>query len=183
MAGLTQLLGYVLYLRVTKEANSSSWFIWTIAAVVELVSYYQMTNGDLGKNILPAVCAVACVFTFFFLLFRKGFGWPEPFDWVILALDVLITIRWACSSDPVEANLLYQFTTLISFAPIIKDQLTEVHPERPLAWFVWTIAYTLFLVSIWLELGTWEELAFPIVGIVTHLVVFVIAMWKLKALR
>lgn len=181
-AGVIQLTGYIVYLKVTKQANTGSWAIWTFGAILDLVSYIVLT-GDWVKNILPAVCAFACIYTFGYMLWKRRFGSPDAVDWTFFVLDSVITVVWWRWATVVFANLLYQVSTLLSFVPMIRGQLRGTEKEHPFPWFIWTLAYGLFTASVALRLERWEELAYPVVHVVTHLAVMVIAVIKLRPSR
>lgn len=178
-AGGFQLIGYYVYLRVTKNANTGSWAIWTFGAILDVISYASITD-DWVKNILPVVCALACIFTFCYLLKKGRFGWPDKVDWVFLTSDTAITIVWWQWATAVVANLLYQASTVLSYIPMIRGQLSGREPEKPFPWVLWTIAYALYTASVALRLDSWEELAYPGVHLLTSVVVLWIALAKRK---
>lgn len=182
-AGAIQLLGYIAYMKFTKNTGASSWLIWTMGAVVDGVSYATVTHYDWVKVILPAVCALACVCTFAYLLYKGRLGKLQTPDYVIIAIDASITALWLRVGSAILANLLYQVSTAISFYPLVKDQLQDKYQEHPVPWLLWTAAYGLMFGSVLLRLDSLVELAYPAVNFIAHLVVLVIAVAKLRPSR
>ncbi|MFA6445980.1 MAG: hypothetical protein WCW14_01890 [Candidatus Paceibacterota bacterium] len=181
-AGAMQLVGYVVYNKgAGDKINTGSWSIWAIAGVVDLVSYFALT-GDWVVNILPAVCAVAAIGTFWYAVVRKRFSWPDKIDWAFVGADGAITVIWVFT-NAVVANLLYQVSAVLSFIPMYRGLLSGKEKEKPLPWIIWTVAYSLLTASVLLRLERWEELAFPVSHVAVHLVVALIAIAKLRSSR
>jgi hypothetical protein len=169
-----QLFGYWVYVATAEKPNTGSWAIWTFSAIVDFASYAVMTQ-DWVKNILPAACALACIVTFVYCLFRGKFTKLDRTEWVFFGLDSSITVTWAFTSATV-ANLLFQASTVISFIPIIRGLQMGKDREHYLPWLIWTVAYFLFLISVTLRLQDWTELAYPVSHVITHFVVLMIAL-------
>ncbi|MDB5237392.1 MAG: nuclear protein [Parcubacteria group bacterium] len=182
-AGVTQVVGYVVYAKYSKDhANAGSWAIWTAGAGVDLASYALMTHDPI-KSILPAVCAISCITLFIYMLARKQFGWPDKLDLALFGLDGLVTIAWYFTSATV-ASVLYQGSTVSSFIPMIRGQQSgKDDPEHPLPWLIWTVAYALMLVSVALRFDIWQELAFPVVHAGTHFAMFLVALRRARSQR
>ncbi|MFA5942102.1 MAG: hypothetical protein WC798_00300 [Candidatus Paceibacterota bacterium] len=176
-AGAVQLVGYFIYNRGAGEKiNTGSWSIWALGGIVDLASYSVLT-GDWVKNILPAACAVAAISTFCYAIVKKRFSWPDKTDWAFVGADGAVTVIWAFT-NVVIASLLYQVSTVLSFLPMFRGQLAGREVERPLPWLIWTLAYSLLLVSVLLRLKRWEELAYPTSHLAVHLATFLIARRK-----
>lgn len=181
-AGAVQLYGYWVYnSRVGEKINTGSWSIWALAGIVDLMSYLAVT-GDWVVNILPAVCAMAAIGTFIYAIVRKQFSWPDRVDWLFVGADGVITVVWVFT-NAVFANLLYQVSAVSSFVPMWRGQLAGVEKEKPLPWLIWTLAYTLLTASVSLRQERWEEFAYPVSHVATHLVVAIIAILKLRSSR
>lgn len=180
LAAGTQLWGYGSYVKRVEKPNTASWSIWTIGAFLDLASYFEMTH-DWVKNILPVVCALACMGVFAYALVRKRFKRLSRLDWVFVALDGLITVWWLMNKDATHANLLYQASTLASFVPIISGVLRSTEDERPRPWLIWSAAYALFLLSVALRHPRVEELAYPCVNLVCHAVMYGTVSYKRRS--
>ena len=181
-AGATQLAGYWVYNKECSEKISTgSWSIWAFAGLLDLASYFVFT-GDWVKNILPAVCAAAAFGTFCYAYVRKRLSWPDKVDRTFMGVDVVITVLWYFTSA-VVANLLYQVSTVLSFLPMYRGQLSGREVEKPRPWIIWTLAYILFTASVSLRLERWEELAYPLSHVAVHMVTALIAIAKQRSVR
>jgi hypothetical protein len=176
-AGVTQLVGYYVYVRVTNgHANTGSWLIWTLSAGVDLVSYDFVTGGDVYKNILPAACALACVVTFLILLFRGKFQKPDSTDWNIVGADSAISfVWWQAWVSGILANLMLQATTVASAIPMIRGMLSGQEQEDTRPWAIWTAAYVCHFVAVSMQLDHWSELAYPAANVFMHAAVLCVA--------
>lgn len=170
VSGLLQLLGYAVYNYLTHKGdikpNSASWAIWTFGSLVNLMSYAYLTQ-DWVKDILPIACSAACFITFAVCLCRGQFGRLDKRDWIIVAVDCGITVIWFFTSAT-EANLLYQVTTVLSFVPIIIGIRDGTDKENWQPWVIWTFAYLLFGISVFMRLNHPAELAYPVTCFVVH---------------
>jgi len=174
-AGVVQLMGYIVYGKLVKQASVGSWAIWTCSATTDLAAYACMTE-DLSKNFLPATCAVASVVLFARMVWAGKMKWPEHYDWGFFGIDCVITIAWYFTSATV-ASVLYQVSTIMSFGPIVRGQMKGTDDrENPLPWGIWTGAYLLMTISLFLSYDNWQELAYPIANLSTHLGMFAIAL-------
>lgn len=180
-AGVVQLLGYWVYnKRSAGKINTGSWSIWVIGGTVDLVSYFVLTAGDWVVNILPIVCTLAAIGTFCYALVRRRFGWPDKIDWLFVGVDGVITVVWFFT-NVVVANLLYQVSTVLSFIPMYRGQISGREKEQPLPWLIWTLAYALLVASVSLRSQRWEEMMYPLTHVVVCLVVVLISLVKQKS--
>jgi hypothetical protein len=137
-------------------------------------------TGVWWKDLVPMAFAVGSVVTFGLALVRKRFEWPDFSDWTIVALDTAITIWWCSVGSATGANLFYQVSTVMAFVPMYRGLLRGTEEERPLPWALWSMSFAFFLLSASLFSPRWEEWAFPVVGLGTHMAVFVIALRKAR---
>ena len=171
------LVAFWIYNRNGSKINTGTWVILAIGDTLDLASYAGMTE-TWWKDMVPATFAVASIITFGYALARKRFAWPDPFDWIIVGSDVLITTIWCLFTTATEANLMYQATTLIAFVPMYRGLINGTEKENPLPWLLWSLSFVFFLLSIILHLGKWEEAVYPAVGLLTHLIVYVLSKRK-----
>ncbi len=169
IAGLLQLLGYILYLRDPDiDPNPVTWFMFaygtTILTVLEWDAY-----ATVPELILPTVCAVLAVVVSLkcWLRARKlnpSRWWPEdwwPEDkwerWSFMS-DIVITIGYVSVWILVTTTLLPEahmhvavlaflflsnLSTFPSFYPLLRETYLHPHKEHWAPWTVWTIAYTI----------------------------------------
>ncbi|MDB5264593.1 MAG: nuclear protein [Parcubacteria group bacterium] len=176
LAGATQLLGYYLYVKLTKQAGAGSWVMWAFGAFVDALSYAFVAE-DWVKEVLPFTCSMACMIMVGYLFAKGRLDKPEKEDWLIFGLDTFITFLWLFTTALV-ANLLYQASTVLSFRPMARDILADKHKEHWLPWAVWSVAYALHLVVVLMRLNHLGELAFPVVHLGTHSLILVLVLYK-----
>ena len=178
-AGLLQLIGYFYYVKKINigrvKPNTASWSIWAFGAVLESTSYIFAT-GDWVKNILPIACALSAVFIFLYCLRYGHFNWPTRFEWSLVVLDCIAILIWWYYSSAVYANLYLVLTAVISFIPIIWHVWKDPMVEDALPWFVWTGAYSVLAVVVLLRWEKWEDLVYPAVFAVLHVIIAVLAL-------
>ena len=181
LSGVLQLLGYSYYIKKIKlgriRPNTASWSIWAFGAVLESASYVGVT-GDWVKNILPIVCALSAVFIFFYCLRFRHFTWPSRFEWSILFLDVIAILIWWYYSSALYANFFLVMTAIISFVPIVVNAWRDPTTEDALPWYIWTFAYATLMLVVFLRWEKWEDLIYPLIFTVLHLLVAYLALDK-----
>lgn len=179
IAGLLQVVGYFFYVKKINigrvRPNTASWSIWAFGAVLESTSYIFAT-GDWVKNILPIACALSAVFIFLYCLYYGHFSKITRFEWFLVVLDCIAIFIWWYYSSAVYANLYLVLTAVISFIPIIWHVWKDTMAEDALPWFVWTGAYTLLAVVVFLRWEKWEDLVYPAVFALLHLIIGVLAL-------
>ncbi|MEK7552248.1 MAG: hypothetical protein AAB534_02415 [Patescibacteria group bacterium] len=178
-SGITQFLGYVAY---TKDVifekirpNAASWSIWAFGAVLESISYIFLT-GDILKNVLPIVCAISAVLFFLLCLKRGHFEKITRFEKIIVIADIAIIIIWFLTKSPFYANLLFVITAIISFVPIIVNVYKNPTYENAFPWFIWTTAYALQTIVVVGRFEKAEDLIYPVVFFILHIIVAVLAV-------
>lgn len=178
ISGLLQICGYVVYNRLSRKGeivpDGASWGIWAFGSILNVYSYVTLTQ-DWVKDILPICCALSCMITFLARAYRKEFGKIDLKGWIILVLDLGITWVWYKYTTAEEASLLYQVSTIISFAPMILGLKNKTDKEDWRPWIIWTVAYCLWAVSVVMRLNNLSELAYPITCFVMHALMAFIA--------
>ncbi len=179
LSGIIQFTGYLIYARKVVfgsiRPNAASWSVWAFGAVIESVSYIYLSQ-DILKNILPIVCALSAILLFLMCLIRGYFTKITSFETAVVVADVIITIIWALTGSPFVANVLLVLTAVISFVPIITAVYKNPTYERAFPWFVWTVAYVLQLTVVIARFEKPEDLLYPIVFAILHIVVALLAL-------
>jgi len=179
MAGLVQIFGYLLYIKKINigrvKPNTASWSIWAFGAVLESSSYIFVT-GDWVKNLLPIACAVSAILIFLYCLRNGHFVKPTRFEWSLVFLDCMAIFIWWWYSSAVYANLFLVFIAVVSFIPIIVHAWRDPMVEDATPWFIWTFAYTLLAIVVVVRWEKWEDLVYPLVFIVLHVIVAILAL-------
>lgn len=179
LAGVLQVVGYIFYVKKINlgriKPNTASWSIWAFGAVLESSSYVFVT-GDWVKNILPIACAVSAIVIFIYCFRHGHFEKPTKFEWSLVFLDCVAVFIWWWYSSAVYANLFLVLTAVISFIPIFlhiwKDNMVE--DAKP--WFIWTLAYAVLALVVMLRWEKWEDLVYPAIFVILHIVVAILAI-------
>ncbi len=186
MAGIIQIIGYVLYMRNAFSGsifpNPASWSIWAFASILNLISYAEMT-GDWPKIILPAACSVMNMATFLTCLFKGRLRKLRMIEWTILFLDIVIVLFWWLSKSATLTNLLLQASTLISFLPLICDVWKNPSIEKPTPWLLWTLGYALLFSIVLLRWKKWEDAVYPLLCLILHGIVLYACTFKKVRIR
>ncbi len=179
-AGAVQLVGYWVYQRGAGEKiNTGSWSIWALGGAIDFVSYFVLTGGDWVVNFLPAVCGLAAFGIFVSAIVHKRFSRPDRIDWAFMGADGVITVVWYFTNVAL-ANLLYQVSNVLSFVPLCRGVLSGREKEKLLPWLIWTLAYILLTIAVFMRLKRWEELAYPVSHVIIHLIVAIIVIVQLR---
>jgi len=178
-AGLVQIAGYFLYVGKINigriKPNTASWTIWAFGAVLESASYVFVT-GDWVKNILPVACALSAVLIFMYCLRNGHFSNPSKFEWFLVFLDCIAIFVWWWYSSAVYANFLLVITAVISFLPIVLHVWKDPTVEDAKPWFVWTLAYCIMSIVVIARWEKWEDLIYPAVFLVLHMIIGFLAI-------
>ncbi|MES2931168.1 MAG: hypothetical protein V4682_00530 [Patescibacteria group bacterium] len=195
-AGLLVLVAFAVYNLKDAKISTGTWIILAFGDSLDLASYFEMTD-EWWKSIVPAAFALGSILTFGIGCIRRRFSWPDGYDWFIVLLDVAIIGVWSWSetrgmpfsigsyefAPPAAANLALQATAVIAFIPMYRGLLTGREREHALPWVLWTSAFVLFCISSVSTFSTVEEVAYPVVGLLTHALVAAIAFAAIKPLR
>ncbi len=172
VSGVIQISGYVVYtenvLRNEVRPNSASWSIWAFGSILNFVSYAQLTH-EWAKEFLPAVCAMSCIICFLIACVRGSLGRLDKGDWCILVLDCIAVLVWWMTESSLYGNVLLQISTAISYIPVVRQVYATPSSEKPLAWYLWALAYGILLVVVILDWKHWGEMVYPLVGSVSCL--------------
>lgn len=178
LIGVTHLLGYWIYYRTSslyKETapNTASWSVWAFGSIVNLLTYASMSN-DWVKDILPAVCSVACLVIYVSYLRQGKFEVPKFSDILIFSADIMATIVWMSTNSPLIGNMACQGSEVISFIPIIRETMRHPRRERPLPWIIWSIAYALDVILVIIRWRQWGDMVYPVTSLALSLTMIII---------
>ena len=159
------------------KPNAASWFMWGVGGVTELIVYAALVQ-DRAKEVLPAVCAVAVVLTFWRVWRKEGFGKLERQDWWTIGLDVAVVVVWFATKNPILSNVLLGVDMIASFAPVLSSTWRDPRSEHPKPWRTWTCAYSLLTLVVILQWESGWELIYPVLYAVLHG-----AIWRLSSIK
>lgn len=175
----------VLYfLQVVKgdsTPNPVTWAIWFAVAVLNCITYFQLSAGVL-KALISLSMTLFMLLMIIYSLFKGKFTTLKKLEKIIGVITALIALIWYFSDNIVISSLLIQFVLLISFIPtgygLIKKQAREKTP----AWLLATIAYSLQIIALLIDFdGNWSTLAFPLLnGVVGNGSILIIILIQKK---
>jgi hypothetical protein len=179
VAGLLHILAFALYnkqmLQGTSQPNAATWTLWTFLTVLNVSSYAVMSD-DWVKTILPLASSIACIFTFFFSLFKGKLSKIDPWDGLALGIGVISGLVWLYFKSATYANLILQASIAVSFVPTYRGVWKSPLKEKALPWYIWSFAYILSIAVIMLRWkGQYQDLVYPINCLMLHAVVGLLA--------
>lgn len=176
---MAHILGYFLYYQLSNSGeikpNSTSWSIWTFGSMVNLITYASISDSWM-KDLLPAVCSVSCVVLYINCLKNGYFRRPKLVDILIITVDVIATVVWLTTKSAVLGNIIIQFSTAISFIPILRETFKNPLLEKPTPWIIWTFAYGLDIILLIKDFNGFSEVVYPVTCLVLHFSVFALSM-------
>ncbi len=181
IVGVVHLAGYWFYHKAQRKSgikpDQSSWLMWAGGSILNLISYSKM-SGDWVKDILPAVCAFACIILFAEQCYLFGFKKIPLKDIPSFLCDLGATMVWYIAGSPLVGNIAYQIATVATFVPIIRETRREPMCEDRLPWMTWSIAYGLDVVLVITRWNQWGDVVYPLVCLVLHILMAVSAKKK-----
>lgn len=142
--------------------NPTMFFVRSIVAVMNTVSYFSVVHNDPFKWLVTAVSAGALVVMFLYSLFCGKFTKMREVDIICLVLAILIGIVWKITNGAV-ANLLLQGVMVLAFVPAAIGVYHNRAKEKPLPWALAVASYVLMTATILIGWqGNWEALAHPL---------------------
>lgn len=166
------IVGFVLYNVRDGRINTASWLLWVIGDALEAGTYFVMTGEDLLKNAVPITFAIGSFITFLIALARRRFGVPDGQDQLVMGVDLGISIGWwKHAYSAATANIMLVTTELLSFIPLYRGVLRGEEKEHVSPWVFWAAGDILFLGTVFSVTHTTEEVIYPLVQAVAHLLV------------
>lgn len=166
-----------IYNRRDGKINTATWSLWVIGDTLEAGSFFVMTGQDAAKNAIPIAFALGSFATFMVAIAMKRFGLPDGKDRAVMAVDIVITTGWWQQfMTAVTANVLFVSTEIISFIPLYRGILLGKEHEESAPFLLWTAADLAFLATVLSLPHTFEEIVYPIVAALAHLLVVLCIM-------
>lgn len=179
---LTQIGGYYAYYVSTKNEvrpNTTSWTIWTVGAILELVSYVNVTD-DWVKALLPLACSISCIFLYVHILMKGKFQKISLGNIVILVMDFIALGLWYITDSALIGNIALQVSTIISFVPIYREVYDQEENETQPPWIIWSIAYFLDVILIFMRWEKWGDLVYPLTNLALHFIMWTLVFTHFK---
>lgn len=169
-AALLHGTAYFLYNVQTKlgqsNPNAASWSIWAFLSTLNALTF-GASSGDFVATLQFYTGSVACILTFLYVLGIGKFAWPKRKDWGMFAIGLVATIVWWLSRSASAGNLIVLIAFVISFQPTLEGVWIDPINEKPLAWFLWSLALIATCTNV-VILGKFGSLLTPFVLLLLH---------------
>lgn len=184
IAGLIHIVAFLIYhrqmLQGTSKPNQATWTLWVFISTLNCISYIVM-SGDIIKGLLPIASTAACIAVFVVSLFKGKLSKLNFGDQIALMLGFASIFVWRAYRSATYANLILQICILISFIPTYRGVWKEPSNEKALPWFVWSSAYILTIIVVFLRWqGQYQDLVYPINCLLLHGGVGILSLRKPK---
>ena len=182
-AGLIHIAAFIIYywqiFSGSSKPNWTTWTLWVFISSLNCISYIAMSK-DVIKGILPIASTFACVVVFFASSLKGKFSKLDPKDTIVLLLGISSLFLWWTYHSATYANLLLQVCILISFFPTLRGVRKNPENEKFLPWFVWSFAYILNIIIVFLRWkDQYQDFAYPVNCFFLHFFVGVFSLRKL----
>ncbi len=172
LSGVFILLGYFVYNRGiflgTCRPNAVSWGVWTMTSVINLTSYFVITD-DVLKVGMSAVSTLACLLTFIFLLGKRNCAPLSFVEKITLGIGIISALAWWQFHSAVSGNLILQSAIIAGFISTYQSIWKNPQRESLVAWAFFTLAYASLATTVVLcGNGSLPELAYPFLGLALH---------------
>lgn len=183
------LIAYGIYavhtLRERIRPNAASWSMWLFGGVIEYLTYDAIDSDNWFSSSLPFACVIglamiftATVYTQYKHSSRENgvvFHKPKRIDYFLMSFDASAGLIWIFLHAPAFANMLAVSSSIVTFIPIWRTTL-ETAEERPLPWFLWSVAYAGMALLVYIEGGVrlYEKLFYPLYYFFLHIVVLLL---------
>jgi len=174
IAGLMHVFAFIIYHRQMLKGfscpNIATWTLWVFISTLNCISYIVMSES-IVKGFLPIASTLALYLVFSASLFKGKFSRLDSSDEIALIIGVFSLFIWWAYRSAVYANLLLQICIIISFIPTYRGIWKDPNKEKAWPWFVWSLAYIIQIIIVFLEWKAWYQLVYPINCLVLHLIV------------
>lgn len=146
--------------------NPSSWAIWIIVNIINLATYFIIVDKSIWVALASGTSTAVASLIFLLSLIKGKFTKLNRVDIVSLVFVVGIVFFWKTSSNAIISNIALQIIFVVAFLPTINGLLIKIARERPIPWFLGSVAYMLQVIIILLNPVTLWALIFPTIQII-----------------
>ncbi len=191
LAFVIYLAAYVLYakkvLAAEIRANAATWLMWLFGGYVEYATYTHIPGAHWATNALPLACliGVGSICTVICIAQRKNrentvaYHEPERVDYLLLSFDVIAGAYWLAGGDATTANAIAVLSSIGSYWPLWRTTKEKPGSERPLPWFLWSLALAMMLAAVATGENTQKEVGlyiYPAYYLVLHGITLCLAL-------
>ena len=186
VSGMVNLSGFAFYfLHIHKgraTPNLSSWGLWAVIQILNLLSYRLMTGDDV-KTVLPLVSSVINVLTFVWAFAKRNqqasMKQLTLLEYICLTIACVSMLMWWKTKSATIANLFLQLALAMGYIPTAAEVLKDPQKEKPVSWFLWGVSYihtAMVVVLRWK--GDVQDGVYPILGLICNWGICFIALRK-----
>jgi|SRR3989338_3367874 len=177
LAGIITLLAYVLYIRNTAQGKTKparlSWFIWSWAYIMQLISYYEVGAGE---TIWVPIIYTSATIVIALLSIKNGVGGFTTLDKICLTGAFIGTALWFFASA-LLVLIWMLFVDIFAVLPSAKYYLDGNFKKDDM------VFWTLILIGIFINLfavekWTFEASIYPIYMLTTGSIIFGSIFWS-----
>ncbi len=158
--------------------NPATWLIWVVVTIINTLTYFLVTGGNLWVSLSSIVLACGITFIFIFSLIKGKFSKLGKIEIISLVIAFGIGLFWKLSGNYIISNIALQAVFLISFYPTLISLLKRQTREQPLAWFFASSSYFLQIINVFVSASSLFALAFPIVNLIGNGSIGIIAWFQ-----
>ena len=152
LSGFIAIFAYGFYFKQIlagqSTPNPASWGIWLTAGVLNAITYFAVTEGNIWQSMIVLAVAFSTGLIFVYSLFRGKFTRVSTVEIIALVLALAIGIFWQLTSDDRLSNLFLQGVYIISFIPTIIGIASGKARENHVSWSVVFVAYVFAALSV-----------------------------------
>jgi hypothetical protein len=170
----------IFYLTVKKSGiitNRLAWIIFSLSISLETVTYCFVSNNHLRSIyfIVCAICTILITAKIWKYASWDGASRAQKYSLVFYSLAVSI---WPLFQLTFTAHLLLLMIIPVTFFPIYTAAFRNYDTENSLPWLLWSISDLLVIISICLNMNTFQELPYALVNFICPFIVYVIIIFK-----
>jgi len=149
------------------KPNMATWILFSFLSVLNLTSYLVMTQ-DIVKSLLPLVSTMATLSVLTIAVVKGQFSKLNTWDTLALIIGGVSGLVWLVFKSAGLANLILQFSVIISFIPTYWGIIRGNNIEKISPWMTWTTTYIIMIFVVAIRNGQWIEYIYPVVAGVLH---------------
>ncbi len=162
---LTLFVYFLGLQRGTTTPNASTWAVWTVVGIINLISYFIVADNNIWKTSYVLSATVGLSIICFYAAIAGRFSAIQLIDKVCLALAAAVIVIWQQTGSAIITTISLQGIYIISFVPTCVGVWKGRASEHWLPWTMAVVAYGCAVAAIPLApTFNWAELAFPIIN-------------------
>lgn len=155
------VISYGLYISHTligrTKPHAVTWLIWSL---LNAFVFIEQTINGAGPGAWVTGGAALANFVIFLLAMKRGDRHVTPFDWVCLALVMVLLVSWSRIADPNLAVLMAILIFIIGFIPTLRKASKNAHEETAMTFGL--NGFKFFLALLALQAVTMATALYPL---------------------